>query len=71
VNPENLRKTSFEMFAIYKYNNDPSMRVKSQKYTNGQFKQVLEIVDVEESLLESSQMINAIMFIKQQQQFQS
>lgn len=54
VNPENLFKTSYEMFAIYKYNNDPSMNVKSQRYTNGEFKQVLEIVNVEESLLESS-----------------
>ena len=67
VKPENLRKTSFEMFAIYKYNNDPSMRIKSQKYTNGEFKQVLEIVDVEESLLESTQMINAIMLMKKHQ----
>lgn len=54
VDRENLLKTSSEMFAIYKYNNDPSMRVKSARYTNGEFKQVLEIVNVEESLLESS-----------------
>ena len=29
VKRENLLKTSFEMFAIYKFSNDPSMRVKS------------------------------------------
>ena len=54
VQAENLHKTSFEMFAIYKFNNDPSMRVKSDRYTGGEFKQVLEIINVEESLLESS-----------------
>jgi hypothetical protein len=64
VKRENLLKTSFEMFAIYKFSNDPSMRVKSERYTGGEFKQVLEIVDFEESLLESSQMINAILMIK-------
>lgn len=68
VKRENLLKTSFEMFAIYKFSNDPQMRVKSDRYTGGEFKQVLELVDVEESLLESSQMTNAVFMIKQQQQ---
>lgn len=52
------------MFAIYKYTNDPTMRVKSSKYTKGEFLKVMEIVDMEDSLLESSQMINSILLIK-------
>ena len=52
------------MFAIYKYTNDPAMRVKSQKYTGGEFRQVKDLVKVENSLLESSQMINAILLLQ-------
>ena len=70
VKPENLFKTSYEMFAIYKFTNDPAMRIKSAKYTGNEFKQVMEIIKVEDSLLESSQMINSILLIKQQQQLQ-
>jgi hypothetical protein len=33
VRRENLLRTSAEMFAIYKYTNDPHMLVKSSKYT--------------------------------------
>ena len=66
IKSENLFKTSFEMFTIYKFNNDPSMRVRSTRYTGGEFKQVLELISADDSLLESSQMTNAIMLIKQQ-----
>ena len=33
VRRENLFRTSSEMFVIYKYTNDPLMKVKSEKYT--------------------------------------
>ena len=34
VNPEHLVKNSAQMFAVYKYYGDPSMLVKSKRYTN-------------------------------------
>jgi len=39
------------MFVIYKFTNDPYMRVKSDKYTNGRFVQVRELFPPEESAL--------------------
>lgn len=48
---ENLIRTSSEMFVIYKFTNDPYMRVKSDKYTNGRFVQVRDLFPREESAL--------------------
>lgn len=54
MNREYLVKTSSEMFAIYKYTNNPRMIVRSTKYTKGQFVEVKDIIDQEGSLLETS-----------------
>jgi hypothetical protein len=35
VNPDFLNKSSAEMFVIYKYTQDPHMKVKSEKYCGG------------------------------------
>lgn len=37
VNEDTLKKTSSEMFVIYKYFSDPLIKVKSQKYTEDKF----------------------------------
>ena len=55
VKKENLYKTSAEMFSIYIYVKDPMMQVKSDKYTEGEFKKVKDLVSLEDSLLVSSQ----------------
>lgn len=47
-------KTSAEMFTIYKYTNDPRMKVKSEKYTSGEFTEVKDLIDQEDSMLETS-----------------
>jgi hypothetical protein len=33
LNPDHLKKTSAQMFAVYKYYGDPTMKVKNKKYT--------------------------------------
>ena len=43
MKPENLLKTSAEMFVIYKYFSDPLLKVKSTKYTQGEFRQFKDI----------------------------
>lgn len=42
------------MFTIYKYTNSPVMKVCSDKYTNGVFIEVKDILNQENSLLETS-----------------
>jgi hypothetical protein len=54
VKREYLYKTSAEMFTIYKYTNSPVMKVCSDKYTNGVFIEVKDILNQENSLLETS-----------------
>lgn len=44
-------KTSSEMFVIYKYLNDPMMRVKSHKYTKGEFVIVKDLFNAADSSL--------------------
>lgn len=61
VKKENLLKTSAEMFSIYIYVKDPMMEVKSDKYTNGEFKKVKDLISIEDSLLVSSQMSNSLL----------
>ena len=51
------------MFSIYLFAKDPTMFVKSDKYTNGEFKAVKDLVDIEANLLVSSQMANSLMLI--------
>ena len=51
---EHLLKTSSEMFSIYLFAKDPTMMIKSEKYTQGEFKAVKDLVNLEESLLVSS-----------------
>ena len=54
VKKENLYKTSSEMFSIYIFVKDPMMQVKSDKYTNGEFKKVKDLISLDDSLLVSS-----------------
>jgi len=42
------------MFSIYLYTKDPTMRIKSDRYTEGEFKMVKDLVKIEDSLLISS-----------------
>ena len=56
-------KTSSEMFSIYLFAKDPTMKVKSDKYTNGELKAVKDLVDIEQNLLVSSQMANSLLLI--------
>mmetsp|Transcript_27989 Transcript_27989/g.37353 ORF Transcript_27989/g.37353 Transcript_27989/m.37353 type:complete len:147 (+) Transcript_27989:1627-2067(+) len=44
IKRENLLKTSAEMFSVYLYTKDPTMRMKSDKYTQGEFKAVKDLV---------------------------
>lgn len=45
VNPDNLRKTSAQMFSVYKYYENPQLRVKAQVYTgNEDYVEVKELV---------------------------
>ena len=53
------------MFSIYLYTKDPTMLIKSEKYTQGEFKAVKDLVNVEESLLVSSQMANSLLLLEQ------
>lgn len=41
------------------------MLIKSEKYTQGEFKAVKDLVNVEESLLVSSQMANSLLLLEQ------
>jgi len=42
------------MFTIYKYTNNPVMKVCSDKYTKGVFTEVKDVISQENSLLETS-----------------
>lgn len=53
------------MFSIYLYTKDPSMKVKSDKYTNGEFKSIKDLVNIEDTLLVSSQMANSLLLLDQ------
>eukprot|EP00347_Sterkiella_histriomuscorum_P004157 403361538 len=53
VRPENLQKTSSEMFCIYKYFSDPLMKVKSNTYTEDKFVQFKDLFPGQ-NLLETS-----------------
>ena len=61
-----MEKTSSEMFSIYIYVKDPMMQVKSDKYTDGEFKKVKDLISIDESLLVSSQMSNSLLYLEQQ-----
>ena len=65
IKKENLLKTSAEMFSIYLYCKDPMMRMRSDKYTNYEYKAVKDLVSIEESLLVSSQMANSLLLLQQ------
>lgn len=54
IKPEHLLKTSSEMFSIYLYTKDPMMLIKSDKYTQGEFKAVKDLINMDDSLLVSS-----------------
>ena len=62
---EHLLKTSSEMFSIYMFAKDPTMMIKSEKYTQGEFKAVKDLVNLDESLLVSSQMANSLLLLEQ------
>ena len=51
VNRQNLIRTSSEMFVIYKFTNDPQMKVKSVRYTQDKFVPVKDLFPEEESTL--------------------
>jgi len=45
VNPDNLKKTSSQMFSVYKYYENPSLQVKSGYYTKkDDFVEVRELI---------------------------
>ena len=67
VKKENLYKTSAEMFSIYIFVKDPMMQVKSDKYTDGEFKKVKDLISLDDSLLVSSQMSNSLLMMQAQQ----
>ena len=65
---ENLKSfSSAEMFSIYNYSKDITMQVKSDRYTGGEWKKLLDLVSIEENLLISSQISNQLLAIKQQE----
>lgn len=41
------------------------MKVKSDKYTNGEFKSIKDLVNIEDTLLVSSQMANSLLLLDQ------
>ena len=43
------------------------MQVKSDKYTDGEFKKVKDLISIDDSLLVSSQMSNSLLYLEQQQ----
>ena len=57
---ENLFRTSAEMFAIYKYANDPHMLVRSAKYTDGQLIPCKDLLPKEEETLFETSIIKDI-----------
>lgn len=67
IKKEHLLKTSAEMFSIYLYTKDPTMRIKSNKYTQGEFRAVKDLVNIDDSLLVSSQMANSLLLLNQHQ----
>ena len=58
--------SSSEMFSIYNYSKDPMMLVKSERYTGNEWKKVVDLVNLDDNLLVSSQISNALLSIKQQ-----
>ena len=42
------------------FTKDPTMQIKSDKYTSGEFKAVKDLINIEDSLLVSSQMTNSL-----------
>ena len=61
VPKENLCKTSAEMFCIYKYTNDPHMRVKSGRYCKtADFVECRELLPAEEATLFENSILNEL-----------
>ena len=58
------------MYSIYMFTKDPTMLIKSEKYTQGEFKAVKDLINIEDSLLVSSQMANSLRLLQQQEQNQ-
>ena len=48
------------MFVIYKFTQDSSLKVKSEKYTNGEFVECKELLPKEEASLFESQIVNRV-----------
>ena len=67
IKREHLLKTSSEMFSIYMFTKDPTMMIKSEQYTDGQFKAVKDLVNLNDTLLVSSQMANSLLLLSQQE----
>ena len=64
VKKENLYRTSAEMYSIYIYAKDPMMQIKSDKYTDGEFKPVKDLISLDDNLLVSSQMSNHLLLVE-------
>lgn len=64
VKQENLEKTSSEMFSIYKYFSDPTMKIKSAVYTQDKFCEIRELFP-EESLLQSQPAVHFLPPVQQ------
>jgi len=63
VNPDTLKKTSAEMFKIYKFCSNPFIKVKSKVYTNDEFVAIKDLFP-EENLLQTSP-LNLLYFNQQ------
>ena len=52
------------MYSIYIYAKDPMMQIKSDKYTDGEFKPVKDLISLDDNLLVSSQMSNHLLLVE-------
>ncbi len=60
MNKQNLIRTSSEMFVIYKFTNDPMMRVKSARYTDDKFVPVSDLFPAEEPTLYETSILHQL-----------
>lgn len=67
ANQEQKKYSSSAIFSAYNYSKDPMMKVKSDYYTKGEWKTVVDLVNLDQNLLVSSQIGNAVMAIQQRE----
>jgi len=54
ANQEQKKYSSSAIFSAYNYSKDPMMKVKSDYYTKGEWKTVVDLVNLDQNLLVSS-----------------